>query len=118
MNFDANWYGYLYDEGKAGSLYENDRKNVESKNLDDHCLCTDIERMEQIALQVPPFCDSKTGMGRENIEKIGFANITTDRDIWKKVWSTEEKVELSVHANVYGGSEESLSIAGAGALRI
>ena len=35
LNFDANWYGYLYDEEKRQS-YEEDRKLVENENLDDH----------------------------------------------------------------------------------
>lgn len=52
LNFDANWYGYLYDEEKRLS-YEEDRKSVESEHLDDHYLCTDIDRMEKIALQMP-----------------------------------------------------------------
>ena len=55
LNFDANWYGYLYDEEKRQS-YEEDRKSVESENLDDHYLCTDIDRMEKIALQMPSVC--------------------------------------------------------------
>ena len=33
--------------------YEQDRKNVEAKHLEDHYLCTDIDRMEKIALQMP-----------------------------------------------------------------
>ena len=37
LNFDANWYGYLYDEEKRLS-YEEDRKSVESEHLDDHYL--------------------------------------------------------------------------------
>src|SRR5699024_4856370 len=52
LNFDANWYGYLYDEEKRRA-YEQDRKNVESRRMDDHYLCTDIDAMEKIALQVP-----------------------------------------------------------------
>ena len=47
LNFDANWYGYLYEEEQR-KAYENDRKNVENNSLDDHYLCTDIERMERI----------------------------------------------------------------------
>ena len=52
LNFDANWYGYLYDEEKR-QAYEKDRENVEKESLDDHYLCTDIDRMEEIARQVP-----------------------------------------------------------------
>ena len=43
-------------------------KNVEKGKLDDHYLCTDIDRMEKIALQVPlsetkrPGWDEGTGI--------------------------------------------------------
>lgn len=52
LNFDANWYGYLYD-GEKKKAYEQDRINVLAKNMDDHYLCTDIDTMEQIALRIP-----------------------------------------------------------------
>ena len=35
LNFDANWYGYLYDERKR-ERNEADRKKVEEQQLDDH----------------------------------------------------------------------------------
>ena len=57
LNFDANWYGYLYDEEKK-EAYEADRKKVEEQQLDDHYLCTDIDRMENI-------CDGTAGVGYE-----------------------------------------------------
>ena len=91
LNFDANWYGYLYDEKKR-EAYENDRKNVEKVSLDDHYLCTDIDRMEKIALQVPlseakrPIWDVKV------LESLGAANIQVDEEIWQQVWSEEEKL--------------------------
>lgn len=94
LNFDANWYGYLYDEEKR-SAYEQDRKNVEEHKLEDHYLCTDIDAMEQIALQVP-----LSGIGRpiwdvQVLRQIGFQKIQTDTQIWRRVWSGEEKLNYA-----------------------
>ena len=70
MNFDANWYAYLYDEEKRQG-YEQDRKNVENEQLDDHYLCTDIETMENIALQMPLSRISRPKWDMEILSQIG-----------------------------------------------
>ncbi len=94
LNFDANWYNYLYDEEKK-EAYERDRANVEQSGLDDHYTCTDIDRMERIALQMPlsaitrPIWDSKV------LKSIGFVDIAIDQEIWKNVWSEEEKLNYA-----------------------
>lgn len=65
---------------------------MEKVSLDDHYLCTDIDRMEKIALQVPlseakrPIWDVKV------LESLGAANIQVDEEIWQQVWSEEEKL--------------------------
>lgn len=89
INFDANWYGYLYDEEKREG-YEQDRKNVENQKLDDHYLCTDIETMEQIALQMPLSKISRPKWDVEILNQIGIDKVETDTEIWKRVWSEEE----------------------------
>ena len=91
LNFDANWYGYLYDEEKRQS-YEEDRKSVESENLDDHYLCTDIDRMEKIALQMPLSAINRPSWDRKLLKENGFASVAVDTEIWKRVWSQEEKL--------------------------
>ncbi len=91
LNFDANWYGYLYDEEKR-KAYEQDRKNVEQHSLDDHYLCTDIDAMEQIALQMPLSAQTRPGWDTEILKKTGFAEIHTDTSVWERVWSKEEKL--------------------------
>ena len=91
LNFDANWYGYLYDEEKKRA-YEQDRKNVESNHLDDHYLCTDIDTMEQIALQVPLSAIGRPQWDIQILKEQGMKHIITDTGIWKKVWSEEEKL--------------------------
>ena len=86
LNFDANWYGYLYDDNKR-EAYEEDRKNVESAALDDHYTCTDIDRMEQIALQMPLSAIHRPVWDAKVLRSIGFTEIAIDQEIWKTVWS-------------------------------
>lgn len=91
LNFDANWYSYLYDEEQR-KAYEQDRKNVEEQDLDDHYLCTDIDRMEKIAYQMPLSAVTRPEWDAKILSEIGFEQIQTDTQIWKSVWSEEERL--------------------------
>lgn len=91
LNFDANWYGYLYDEEKR-EAYEQDRRKVEQEQLDDHYLCTDIDRMEQIAFQMPLSSQMRPKWDVKVLEEIGFREISVDADVWERVWSQEERL--------------------------
>ena len=91
LNFDANWYAYLYDEEQR-QAYEQDRQNVESQQLDDHYLCTDIDRMERIAYQMPLSAEKRPEWDIQVLREIGFEQIHTDKQIWKSVWSEEERL--------------------------
>ena len=90
LNFDANWYGYLYDEEKR-QAYEKDRENVEKESLDDHYLCTDIDRMEEIARQVPLSGKLRPAWDEKVLTDLGVS-VKTDTQVWERVWSTEEKL--------------------------
>ncbi len=94
LNFDANWYGYLYDEEKK-EAYEADRKKVEEQQLDDHYLCTDIDRMENIARQVPLSAMERPAWDTKVLEALGVCSIQTDSEIWKRVWSEEERLNYA-----------------------
>ena len=94
LNFDANWYGYLYDEEKK-EAYEADRKKVEEQQLDDHYLCTDIDRMENIARQVPLSAMERPAWDTKVLESLGGCSIQTDSEIWKRVWSEEERLNYA-----------------------
>lgn len=94
LNFDANWYGYLYDEEKK-EAYEADRKKVEEQQLDDHYLCTDIDRMENIARQVPLSTMERPAWDTKVLESLGVCSIQTDSEIWKRVWSEEERLNYA-----------------------
>jgi len=94
LNFDANWYGYLYDEEKK-EAYEADRKKVEEQQLDDHYLCTDIDHMENIARQVPLSAMERPAWDTKVLESLGVCSIQTDSEIWKRVWSEEERLNYA-----------------------
>ena len=52
LNFDANWYGHLFEEGLR-KAYEEDRRAVEAMEMEDHYTCTNIDWMEEIARKMP-----------------------------------------------------------------
>lgn len=94
LNFDANWYRYLYDDEKR-EAYENDRKNVENTDMDDHYTCTDIDRMEKIALQMPLSAIGRPDWDRRVLKSVGFSSVFVDETIWQRVWSEEEKLNYA-----------------------
>ena len=65
---------------------------MESNSLDDHYLCTDIERMERIALQVPLSKIRRPEWDVKTLREAGLLGIHTDTEIWKTVWSEEERL--------------------------
>lgn len=65
---------------------------MENNSLDDHYLCTDIERMERIALQVPLSKIRRPEWDVKTLREAGLLGIHTDTEIWKTVWSEEERL--------------------------
>ena len=88
-NFDADWYGHLYDEEKR-SGYEKDRQRVEEENLEDYYTGTDIERMEAIARQVPLSRQKRPQWDVEALKNAGLTGVSCDTEVWKQVWTEEE----------------------------
>ncbi len=88
-NFDADWYGHLFDEEKRES-YEKDRQNTEDENVEDYYKGTDIEKMEEIARQVPLSQLKRPEWDMEAMKNAGFQNIVCDQQVWKEVWTEEE----------------------------
>ena len=88
-NFDADWYGHLFDEEKRES-YEKDRQHTEDENVEDYYKGTDIEKMEEIARQVPLSQLKRPEWDMEAMKNVGFQNIVCDQQVWKEVWTEEE----------------------------
>ena len=93
-NFDADWYGHLYNEEKRSS-YEKDRKQTEEQNVEDYYSGTDIEKMEEIARQVPLSRLERPKWDIETMQKAGFLDVSCDGEVWKEVWTEEEIINNS-----------------------
>ena len=92
--FDANWYGYLFDEKKRQE-YEADRRKTEELGIKDEYLCTDIDRMEAIAKVAPLSAKSRPQWDMDILRVLGGKQVRADEDVWKTVWSREEKINFS-----------------------
>ena len=93
-NFDADWYGHLYNEEKRSS-YEKGRRQTEEQNVEDYYSGTDIEKMEEIARQVPLSRLERPKWDIETMQKAGFLDVSCDEEVWKEVWTEEEIINNS-----------------------
>ena len=93
MNFDANWYRYLFD-GVAEAAYRRDRENSRREGLADLNVGDNFDRMEEIARRLPLSRAERPGWDVETLEGLGL-RAETDVDVWQRVWSRREKVNLA-----------------------
>lgn len=91
LNFDANWYGFLFDQ-ELRSAYERDRECVEALNLEDHYTCTDTDWMEEIARKMPLSPITRPAWDRQILKKAGFSKICLEENIGERVWSLTEQM--------------------------
>ena len=96
LNFDANWYRYLYDDKKK-EAFETDRANVAKSSFNDHneAKGVDMDKMTEIALQVPLSALDRPVWDRKVLSDIGFSGITIDEKIGERVWDEEEKLNYA-----------------------
>lgn len=93
LNFDANWYHYLFDEGARAS-YEEDRTRTESMGIPDENIGEGFDVMEQIAAQVPLSRIQRPAWDRHVLESLGM-QVTVNEQIWNRVWSSEEQINFA-----------------------
>ena len=93
LNFDSNWYGYLFDE-TAREKYEADRASSAELGLGDQNVGENFDVMEDIARSMPLSDIKRPEWDISILSRLGF-NVTTDTDIWKKVWTIQEQTNFS-----------------------
>lgn len=71
--------------------YELDRKRVEEMDFEDHYTCTDIDRMEGIARKLPLSRKMRPEWDVSVLENYRISRVQTDPEVWRRVWSEEEK---------------------------
>lgn len=90
LNFDANWYRYLYD-GKAREGYRQDRENIRLEGVANETDGTDIPAMEAIAYQAPLSLARRPGWDMRVLGGLGMRP-EADPEIWRTVWTREERI--------------------------
>ena len=94
LNFDANWYGYLFDEEKR-LAYEADRANVARLALEDQYTCTDIDAMEALAKNMPLSGTPRPEWDRRVLARLGFSTIQIEEDMGGQVYSFMERMNYA-----------------------
>lgn len=93
INFDANWYAYLYDE-EAQRAYERDRFNSTEIGIEDRNIGENFDVMEDIARRVPLSSIRRPAWDQKVLGRHGLT-ASVDEQIWQQLWSEEEKVNFA-----------------------
>ena len=94
LNFDANWYGYLFDEKKR-QAYEEDRKNTQELGVEDHYVGTDIDAMERIAYQMPLSPVQRPTWDEAVLKEEGVQSVSSRQDIGSMLLSEVEQINYA-----------------------
>lgn len=94
LNFDANWYGYLFDEEKRAA-YEKDRRKTIELGMEDHYTCTDIDAMERIAYRMPLSPVGRPTWDLALLREIGMQQVEARTDIAGLLLSQVEQVNYA-----------------------
>ncbi len=90
LNFDANWYHYLYD-AEAEQKHLADRKNVRDAGAFDDTAGTDVDAMESIARRAPLSQLPRPRWDMEILSSLGM-EAAADTEIWREVWTQDELI--------------------------
>ena len=96
LNFDANWYAYLFD-GDAQAAYERDRINSAERGVRDQNVEAEGENfnvMEEIARRVPLSGIRRPAWDLGRLSALGL-RCGADEEIWRRLWSEEEKLNFA-----------------------
>ena len=93
MNFDANWYTYLYEE-TAKAAYIQDRINSAEQGVWDQNIGENFDVMEDIARCMPLSAIRRPAWDMKQLSNLGV-KCSVDEKIWQRVWSEEEKLNFA-----------------------
>ena len=93
LNFDANWYAYLFDD-EAQAAYDRDRANSAEQGVWDQNVGENFDVMEDIARRVPLSNIRRPEWDLALLQGLGL-HAEADGQIWQCVWSEEERLNFS-----------------------
>ena len=92
--FDANWYAFLRDEEKRRE-YEEDRKNVAARGMDDYNIGENFNVMDEIADRLPLTGTDRPKWDADLLRRLGIEDITTNVDAGSMVYSEKELINYA-----------------------
>ena len=93
LNFDANWYAYLFDD-EAQAAYDRDRANSAEQGVWDQNVGENFDVMEDIARRVPLSNIRRPDWDLALLQGLGL-QAKADEQTWQRVWSEEEKLNFA-----------------------
>ena len=93
LNFDANWYAYLFDD-EAQAAYDRDRVNSAEQGVWDQNVGENFDVMEDIARRVPLSNIRRPDWDLALLQGLGL-RAEANEQIWQRLWSEEEKLNFS-----------------------
>lgn len=93
LNFDSNWYNYLFDDS-AKEKYESDRLRSAELGLGDQNIGENFDLMEDIARSLPLSSLARPAWDEAVLSELGM-DVRVNADIWKKVWTLQEQTNFS-----------------------
>lgn len=93
INFDSNWYSYLFDDA-ARKAFEADRAASEDLGLGDQNVGDSFDVMEDIARMMPLSRIKRPAWDIDVLSGLEM-KVTSDTGIWKEVWTLQEQVNFA-----------------------
>lgn len=93
LNFDSNWYSYLFDEN-ALKAYQSDREASEALGLGDQNVGENFDVMEDIARRMPLSSAARPAWDIRVLSDLDL-DVTVNEHIWKKVWTRQEQTNFA-----------------------
>lgn len=93
LNFDANWYSYLFDDD-ARRAYDRDRANSAEQGVGDQNVGENFDVMEDIARRMPLSNIRRPEWDLRLLQTLGL-DAEAGETVWQRVWSEEEKLNFA-----------------------
>ena len=93
LNFDANWYAFLFD-ASAQAAYDRDRKNSAEQGVWDQNIGENFDVMDDIARRLPLSDIRRPDWDLKQLKDLGL-QAEAHGSVWQRVWSEEEKLNFA-----------------------
>jgi len=93
LNFDANWYAYLFD-ADARTAFDEDRAISAREGVPDQNVGDGFDVMEGIARRIPLSAARRPRWDLDMLTCLGL-RAGSDETVWQQVWSRQEKLNFA-----------------------